>query len=377
MSQANQHTKLLKGKNNNNFNLLRFVAAGLVIVSHGIELPTGLAAQDWAHQLTGEPFSWYAVNLFFVISGYLIFASWEANPSLTRFVKARFLRIIPGLFVMLVLSVLILGLFYSRLDFARFIRAGDTQLYFLGCLSVISVKMNLPGVFESNPLPAVNGSLWTLRYEIVCYAGVAALGGIGLLAKPTVRRAAIIVGIIATVLTTLWIESQGWALAGKIYVAYQLARLGLCFLLGAFYREYESIVLLRLEFVIVLLAATIFAIGTLGFAPIASLTIAYTAFWCAFVPNAPWCQWTRTAPDYSYGIYIYAFPVQQAIIATLLGASTTQVIVLGFIITIGFAALSWHFVEKPALALKGASAPVRQNSSAALPQIDVKRSWPS
>lgn len=145
MDRADHRRWGFRGKNDNNFNLLRFTAASLVIVSHGVELPTGLAAQDWAQRLTGEPFSWYAVNLFFVISGYLIFASWEANPSPARFIKARFLRIIPGLFVMLVLSVLVLGLFYSRLDFAQYIQAEDTRRYFIGCLSVISVKMNLPG----------------------------------------------------------------------------------------------------------------------------------------------------------------------------------------------------------------------------------------
>lgn len=171
-----------------------------------------------------------------------------------------------------------------------------------------------------------------------------------------------------------WIESQGWVPTGKIYVAFQLARLGLCFLLGAFYHEFESVVPLRLDFAVALFAAAAFAIGTPGFAPIASLATAYFTFWCAFVPNNPWCKWTRTAPDYSYGIYIYAFPVQQAIIATLFNASTTQVMVLGFVITIGFAALSWHFVEKPALALKGASAIARHDASAALRQIDANRS---
>src|SRR4051812_28318215 len=111
----------LATEKDNNFNMLRFMAATLVILSHGIELPSGLVSRDWAYHLTGQSFSWYAVNLFFVLSGYLIFGSWDAKPSLITFVKARFLRIIPGLFVMLVLCVLVLGVGFSKLHFVTFI----------------------------------------------------------------------------------------------------------------------------------------------------------------------------------------------------------------------------------------------------------------
>jgi peptidoglycan/LPS O-acetylase OafA/YrhL len=348
----------------NNFNALRFLAASLVILSHGIELPSGLAARDWAYYLTGQSFSWYAVNLFFVLSGYLIFASWDARPSFIAFAKARCLRVLPGLLVMLVLCVIILGLGFSKLDFIPFISSESTLRYFAGCLSVIFVQMQLPGVFESNPLVAVNGSLWTLKYEIVCYAGVAALGVLGLLAVPTVRRTVLLLGIPTAVFATVWIEARALPLEGHVYVIYQLARLGLCFQLGGLYREFQGIVPLRFGFAVVLLVMIFPMIGTPGFAPIASLAIAYLAFWCAFVPNNYYCRLTRTAPDYSYGLYIYAFPVQQGLIATIPNASAPQVVILGFIITLAFAAFSWHFVEKPALALKGAKILSRRNLSA-------------
>jgi peptidoglycan/LPS O-acetylase OafA/YrhL len=338
-------------RSQNNFNILRFLAASLVILSHGIELPSGLAARDWAHHLTGQPFSWYAVNLFFVLSGYLIYGSWDAKPSIVAFTKARCLRILPGLFVMLILCVVILGSIFSTIHFAQFISSEPTLRYFVGCLSIIFTQMELPGVFESNPLRAVNGSLWTLRYEIVCYATVASLGVLGLLAIPTARRMVLLIGIAIAVTATVWIEAQGLPLEGKVYITYQLARLGLCFQLGCLYREFR-VVVPRIEFAIALVVMMFLTTETAAFTPVACLAVAHLAFWCAFVPNNHYCRLARTAPDYSYGLYIYAFPVQQALIATIQNASAPQVIVLGFIITLAFAAFSWHLIEKPALSLK-------------------------
>jgi peptidoglycan/LPS O-acetylase OafA/YrhL len=354
------------GRSSNNFNALRFLAASLVILSHGIELPSGLTARDWAYRLTGHSFSWYAVNLFFVISGYLIFASWDAKPSFVAFARARCLRILPGLIVMLVLCVVILGLGFSNLPFLKFISSETTLNYFLGCLSVIFYQMQLPGVFESNPLAAVNGSLWTLRYEVFCYTGIATLGVLGVLANATLRRTVLALGILAATATTVWIETQALPLEGKIYICYQTARLGLCFLLGGAYRECASLVPLRIEVAAALFVVMLLVAGTPGFTPVACLAIGYLTFWCAFAPNNAYCKVTRTAPDYSYGLYIYAFPVQQALIATIPSATSAQVIILGFAITLAFAALSWHWIEKPALALKQAAIFSRRSSSAGL-----------
>lgn len=357
-------------RNSNNFNALRFLAASLVIVSHGIELPTGLASRDWAWQLTGQSFSWYAVNLFFVLSGYLIYSSWNARSSFIAFAKARCLRVLPGLLVMLLLCVVVLGLGFSSLSFEQFISSEVTLNYFLGCMSVVFVKMDLPGVFESNPLNAVNGSLWTLRYEVFCYAGVAALGVLGLLAKTAVRRALLALSVPLAIGTVLWIETTASSVEGKVYICYQIARLGLCFQLGGLYREFANLVPLRIELVAALFAATFLAVGTPAFTSIACFAIAYSTFWCAFVPNGVYCQLTRRAPDYSYGLYIYAFPVQQALISAIPNAPAVQVILLGFVITLAFASLSWHWIEKPALALKGTYRVRRQRSPDGLVHID-------
>jgi len=339
----------------NNFNALRFIAASLVILSHGFELPTGLAVRDLADAVTGKAFSWYAVNMFFVISGYLIFVSWRKKPSFTLFCWARFLRIVPGLFVMIFVTVFVLGALFSNLTFAKFLTDSQTIKYVAGCLSIIFVKYELPGVFTANPLQAVNGSLWTLRYEIFCYAAVAVAGLAGLWKLRRIRASIILIGIagasiVLVALDLVWADLRDNN--HRVGMLYELARLGMCFLLGGFYAEIERKVPLRLSLLVGLLLLTVAASRTAIFTPIANVAMAYATMWFAFIPNGKWIAWTRVAPDYSYGVYIYAFPIQQSLIALVPGIAPVGVIVGGFFATLLFAGLSWHLIERPALSLK-------------------------
>lgn len=339
----------------NNFNMLRLIAAALVILSHGIELPSGLTGRDWMLQATGQSFAWYGVNIFFVISGYLIYLSWQRRPSLAAFAWARFLRIMPGLFCMLVVSVLVLGAAFSSLAFFDFLTNAQTRTYFFGSLSIVFVKYELPGVFTDNPLSAVNGSLWTLRYEVLCYVGVALMGVVHLLADRRKATAVLAVCLAVEVCILVGFGVLGLDRDGaRLGMFYELARLGMSFHLGGLYAQFDDRIRLRLG---VLVAAVILSgllIGTPLFVPVVNLTVAYAAFWFAFVPSSRWIVWMRTAPDYSYGTYIYAFPMQQALIAAIPGASPITVILGGLALTLVFAAISWHLVERPALQLKNA-----------------------
>lgn len=336
----------------NNFNLLRVLAAGLVIVSHGIELPTGLAVRDWAHNLTGFAFSWYAVSMFFAISGYLVLGSWERQPSLVAFGRNRVLRIWPGLLVMLVFSVGALGVLFSTLPLASFFTSPQTASYFFGSLSVFLVKYDLPGLFRNNPLPTVNGSLWTLRFEVLCYSVLALLGTLGLMCRKA--RSPVVLGLIAVSVAIVLAVPIAFGAKRSFAVSalYELGRLGLAFWLGAAVYHFRERVPLSLAGVALLASVAGFALGTSAYVPAASLALAYATFWIALVPNGRALRTIRSLPDYSYGLYIYAFPVQQALVQLMPQASLTAIVLLSFAVTLPFAALSWHLVEKPALGLK-------------------------
>lgn len=339
----------------NNFNLLRFVAASLVVLSHAFELPTGFRSHDVAFALTGQPFSWYAVNLFFVVSGYLIVVSWERRSSVLAFLVARVMRLVPGLLVMLIITVVVLGAAFSTYSFGQFITASQTWRYAAGCLSIVFVQYELPGVFSGNPVSAVNGSLWTLRYEVLCYLSVAAIGLLPGLQHIDRRRRSLVLSAAVVVTSVVLVVFDAFDLryaGGKPAMMYELARLAMCFLLGGLYRQIETRLPLRFGIVIGLSALTIAVAGTVWFSPIANVATAYATFWIAFIPKGRWIAWTRSAPDYSYGVYIYAFPIQQALIAVWPGVTPLANFMLGFALTLAAAAVSWHFVEKPALSLK-------------------------
>jgi peptidoglycan/LPS O-acetylase OafA/YrhL len=197
-----------------------------------------------------------------------------------------------------------------------------------------------------------------------------------MLAKTAVRRALLALSVPLAIGAVLWIETTAASLEGTVYICYQIARLGLCFQLGGLYREFANFVPLRIELAAALLAAMFLLVGTPAFTSTACFAIAYLTFWCAFVPNGKCCRLTRRAPDYSYGLYIYAFPIQQSLISAIPNARAVEVIFLGFVITLAFAALSWHWIEKPALALKGASGIWRQKSPPGLVHIDENRAHP-
>ena len=170
----------------NNFDALRLGAALAVLASHSVPLSYG--NNEWEpvwrasqHQATLGHLS---VAVFFVISGYLITASYARRPDPVRFVGARVLRLLPGLAVMLALVTVVAGLLLTTLPLADYFASPATLRFFVGNLSVFAFTANLPGVFGSNPFPsAVNGSLWTLAYEVECYAAVLLLGVAGCLTR--------------------------------------------------------------------------------------------------------------------------------------------------------------------------------------------------
>ncbi|MEO6928213.1 MAG: acyltransferase family protein, partial [Casimicrobiaceae bacterium] len=155
----------------NNFDLLRLFAALLVF---------------WFHALafTGRPppflFSWVTpgplgVYIFFLISGYLVSRSWDADPHATRFLMRRALRIFPALVVLVLLTALLLGPALTTLPLRDYFRNVSFRQYFYN----IALLMNygLPGVFADARMPyAVNGSLWSLPVEFTLYLTLLLLG---------------------------------------------------------------------------------------------------------------------------------------------------------------------------------------------------------
>src|ERR1700722_5394146 len=168
------------GGRDNNFNLLRILAAIAVLVSHAHPIAFGQGTTEPLEDLLGMSLGTLAVLTFFAISGYFISQSFQNKRSALEFAIARGLRVFPGLLVVLLLTVFLLGPIFTELDLVEYFSNRETILYIPRNLRLWPLQYDLPGVFDKNPLPkAINGSLWSLAYEVACYVMVAVVGTIG------------------------------------------------------------------------------------------------------------------------------------------------------------------------------------------------------
>lgn len=334
---------------NNNFHLLRLIAASAVLYSHSFPLATGDKHTEPLRAASGCTFGSIAVDLFFLISGMLVTMSLVRRSSAMDFVKARFFRIWPGLTVAILLTVVALGPTFTTVALPTYFTAKDTLRYLvLNLLLLKGVAYNLPGVFATNPWPsAINGSLWTLPSEVRCY--------LALLATWMLLRLLKSAGSLRWTITLAWVvlfAAVLWSLRSTT-IEDAPARLWLMFCSGAMlYLWRERIILSWAALLAVAVAITaVLALGHgLVFGAVYFLALPYAMLCAAYLPEGAILRYNRLG-DYSYGVYIYAYPVQQSLMhlwptlgpIALFGAALPSTLLL--------AVLSWHFIEKPATGL--------------------------
>jgi peptidoglycan/LPS O-acetylase OafA/YrhL len=332
---------------NNSLNFLRLVLALAVIVSHQWPLG-GYGPEPVVAGLT--PGTW-AVAGFFAISGYLI-ANSRLNMGFPPFLARRVLRIYPGFLVCL----LVVALFFAPLSTVL----GEGTVHwssaasFVGRNVFLKIEQNsIDATLPNAPYgPAWNGSLWTLFYEFVCYLGI------GVLLSTAARWR-------GPLTVAAWLGCAG------AYVAFQhhigpsgnatlvnMAELGAVFFAGSVLAVFAGRV--PMDWRLGIAAAVVaVAAGQLGwFTLVGSLPAAYLCLWLGIVLP---CQRIGRRTDISYGVYIYAFPVQQTL--NLLHVNRLPVgfsVLVSAAVTVPFAFASWFLVEKPALSQKARFAAPRR-----------------
>ena len=176
---------------NNNFNLLRMIAATAVVISHAFPISLGMQAVEPLEPTLHFSLGTLSVFTFFAISGFFISQSFDRRRSLIDFAAARVLRIYPGLLVTLLITALIIGPMFTTMPLISYFTDRDTALYVTRNLTLKWLQYDLPGVLRDNPYTAiVNGSLWSLFYEVSCYILVVALGVSGVAGRRRYRFAA-------------------------------------------------------------------------------------------------------------------------------------------------------------------------------------------
>ncbi|MCW2284554.1 peptidoglycan/LPS O-acetylase OafA/YrhL [Rhodoblastus acidophilus] len=337
----------------NNFEALRWIAASAVIVAHA----WGLRGLDGLYgRATGLDLGWSAVVIFFTLSGYLICGSAQRR-SAADFWKARALRILPGLLVCTTLTALIVFPF-SDVDLRTYLSSGQTLKFVFGTGTLLGTEYALPGVFQHNVSTQVNGSLWTLRYEVACYLAVFLIYVATRASRLNFAHAILTAGLACATAHALIVFS-GRATPVQIT---NILSLFFPFAIGAWFQARAKSTPTLFACLGAVALAACFS-GTALYTVLAAATISLFTLWVAFRRNRALAA-ISSLPDYSYGIYIYAYPIQQMIISATPGWHPLQQAIAAFVLTLVPASFSWHFIEKPAMALKSLSLLRRRPSSA-------------
>ena len=329
----------------NRFTPIRVVLASLVILEHVFVVAMGTGSQSLV-SLQGWSPGYLAVNGFFILSGFLIAGSLERRRNLFRFVVARALRLWPALIVLALAAVLIIGPVATGLSPAAYWQSAQTWLFIPNIVFFADTSGGPAGVFTGNPAPGeFSASLWTLRYEVLAYAAAALLFFTRVLWRPlTISLLWIGMSVLAAYLALRHPEVPAVFIEGS--------RLAAAFLLGAAaYTMRDRISLTLIPLAVVLPMAWL--LGEPPAAPVVwNLVLATLILWAGLA----WLDQVPTGsglPDWSYGLYIWHYPLFQLIWHCGWATSPLQLAMIGVPISTAVAALSWHFVEKPALRLSG------------------------
>lgn len=329
----------------NNYDLLRLIAAATVFIAHSFDLA---GAGDPLYAFTGLPLAVVGVGIFFTISGYLISESWRRDPNVWRYAMRRALRLLPALVVVVLITAFLLGTALTTLRISHYLTSLTPYWYVLHNSLLLTFNRPLPGLFATNPKAGiVNGSLWTLPVETIGYASIAIAGTLGLLRRNLIGL------VVVALLVIVWVSPVARTTLGNSPVigtpAFIMLYLSL-FAIGAFAKllprasGFSPMVLVLLTGLWI--ASWKSAAIYLASAPL----IAYVALHAGRATKTGVTRVLTRPGDVSYGLYIYAFPIQQAAIV-LLGARTTPWRVLAYTGPVIYicALLSWRLIEAPAL----------------------------
>lgn len=343
----------------NNFDFLRFLFASLVLFYHCFALLLGVGQRQ---VYFGERFATLAggtsVSFFFIISGFLVTTSWIRNPNVRQYFAKRFLRIYPAFILAMFFCAFVvgpLGTDNASLYWHHFKIVKALVYLFLLPADVVGPDMTL--VFQHQSfIGVIDGSCWTLRCEFTMYLLVVVLGVAGLYRFRQGFGILILFGLFFCFSSVSQLSSHPllpsrqlpWITNPNVWIGLMTS-----FLSGMTYCFYRDRIPLSRNLLLVSLATLLItALKPHWFNVAVPIFGSYVLFFIAFNPRVRLQRFARYG-DFSYGMYLFAFPVQQLLVRYF-GAELTpyRLFFVAFPLSLVCAVLSWHFVENPCLLLK-------------------------
>lgn len=329
----------------NNFRLLRFLTALTVAATHCLWVVYGFNPSKEGLIGILIQASHCGICIFFGLSGYLITASLMERPNYLRYTISRIIRLCPLLLFSSLLIAFVAGPLFTTASTEAYYN--DWQLWAFIPLSTLSFsELSLPGLFENAPAGSdVNVTLWTLKYEIAAYIGLAALSLFGLLNRRLV-----------------WIWA-GLAIAAFIYVSYftqlraEIAvlqhgfRFGFAFLIGLILYSYKNIIPVNFIGVLLVIGFAAYTNSSAYMEPFRIVALTYTAIWFGS-QKAGFLNFYNRFGDYSYGIFVFHWPIAQLVLQMNPAITYGQLLLVVMPFTLALAVISWHGIEEPLLSAR-------------------------
>lgn len=278
----------------------------------------------------------------FSLSGFLVAGSLERNRTLFSFLGLRGLRLLPALIFEVTLSALVLGLAFTDFALVDYFSDPEFRSYFWNIVG--HIHYHLPGVFLNNPAPRiVNGQLWTIPAELKCYISLAALSLIGVMGRRSLTGWIVLLTqlVLAALAIRYGVEDP------TLVSPYVLVG---CFMIGVCaFRLKDRIFLSGYAAILAAAATSLLFLIPRGdwFLPI---PVTYLTVYLG--TQNPKKRGLLLSGDYSYGLYLYGFPIQQAVATQSWTHEWWINFILAYPLAFGLAVLSWWMVEKPAMKLK-------------------------
>ncbi|WP_229722642.1 acyltransferase family protein [Xylophilus rhododendri] len=324
------------------FDYLRLILAAAVVVQHSLRSSYGPAYADvtswlgWHRAITAP-----ILLMFFALSGFLVAGSLKRRPTATAFMTLRAMRLVPALAVEVLLSALILGPLLTELPWRAYFSAPEFFKYFQNIYGHIHFR--LPGVFVDTPAQEVNISLWTVPYELECYLALLGLWLIGILK----RRAFVVAITVAFIAVNTYIAFDTYTVQ-KTMIGGPARALVAAFLCGLCINLYSDRIKLTIPIAAAMLLGMVVSTLQYQTASVAAIFAAYMVVYLGM--THPPKKSFLLRGDYSYGLYLFAFPIQQTYTHLFPGyrhwyINAPFAIILGLM----YAYFSWWCVEKPIL----------------------------
>jgi peptidoglycan/LPS O-acetylase OafA/YrhL len=339
----------ISDQRNNNFNLLRIGAALAVVLSHSFIL-TGNEPNALLRIL-----GYVSVNCFFLISGFLVFKSLLDRKSVPQFLRARALRIYPALLFSVLLCVFVVGLLFTTHSLQAYFLESQTISFLIqnSVLLVGDVVYHLTAVFNQGEVGSwVNAPIWTVFFEVYMYLGLAVIALVFQPSTPSFeKRLKTIIGCLAILSMAAFLAETEFKFITHTTFS-NLVRFTALFSMGAaLYLHRSHIRLSPWLFLAMVVLIGLSSSNPLLFNSTFYLFLGYLLLCLAYLPGGYLLKFNQLG-DYSYGVYIFAYPIQQALVLCIPNIHSIELFLFSAVLTLMLAVFSWHFIESKALAKK-------------------------